>query len=95
MRKSKQRIGEERYNSQGCLMKIVVYNNSRDIVVQFQDKYKAKVHTNYEYFISGKVRNPYIADVYGIGITGNKYKTKVNGNLIKEYIAWKSMLKRC
>lgn len=89
------RLGKEQYNNQGCLMRIVVYNHCRDIIVEFQDSYKGRVHTNYNYFLSGKVRNPYFPDVLGVGITGNKYKVKVGGKLIKEYIAWKSMLKRC
>ncbi len=43
----KKRIGLEKYNNQNCLMKIIEYNNAIDIVVEFQDKYKAKVHARY------------------------------------------------
>ena len=95
MAKIKQRIGEEKYNNQGCLMKIVEYNHSRDMVVEFQDVFKGKVHVNYENFSSGRVRNPYLPNVYGVGITGNKYKAKINDELVKEYLTWKTMLKRC
>ena len=91
----KQRIGEEKLNNQGCLMRIIEYNHCRDMVVEFQDNFKGKVHVNYENFSSGKVRNPYLPSVYGVGITGNKYKIKINDKPIKEYLAWKTMLKRC
>ena len=41
-------------------MKIVEYNKALDIIVEFQDKYKAKVHTNYAAFLKGNVKNPYM-----------------------------------
>lgn len=61
MPKSKKniRFGEEKYNKQGCLMKIVEYNRANDIIVEFQDEYKAKVHTNYKAFQKRGVHNPY------------------------------------
>lgn len=40
------RLGQENYNNQNCLMKIVEYKNYDNIVVEFQDdyKYKTKKH---------------------------------------------------
>lgn len=55
---SEKRIGEERYNKNGCLMKIVEYNRTTDIIVEFQDEHKERVHTNYYHFIRGEVENP-------------------------------------
>lgn len=90
------RFGEERYNNKGCLMKIVEYNNSDDIIVEFQDAYKAKVHAAYREFNNGSVKNPYYPSVYDVGITGSKYPTRIDGgHQIKEYNAWKTMLVRC
>jgi hypothetical protein len=89
------RIGEERLNNQGCLMKIIEYNGANDIVVEFQDEYKGKVHTKYTHFLSGGVKNPYFHSVYGMCITGNKYPIRENGKQTKEYISWNNMLKRC
>lgn len=89
------RLGEEQYNNQRCLMKIVVYNNNDDIVVEFQDEYKGKVHTSYQRFLSGDVRNPYYPNVYGLGITGNKYPLNANGKPTKEYYTWSNMMRRC
>lgn len=91
----KKRIGEENLNNQGCLTKIIKYNNALDIVVEFQDKYKATVETRYAHFINGSVRNPYFADVFGIGILGNKYPSWRNGKVTKEYATWKRILQRC
>ena len=54
-----QRIGLERNNNRGELMKIILYNNSSDIVVEFQDKWKRTVHTQWQNFLRGTVRNPH------------------------------------
>ena len=43
---SKNRLGEININNQGYLMKIVKYDNANDIVVEFQDDYKGRVHTH-------------------------------------------------
>lgn len=89
-RKRKDRLGEENLNYQNCLMKIIEYNNANDIVVEFQDKYKIRVHTTYSHFLSGCVKNPYYPSVYGVGMVGVKYPLQK-----KEYEAWHDMLKRC
>lgn len=85
-----ERLGEERLNNQECLMKIVEYKGARDIIVEFQDEYKGRVHTEYKHFLKSGVKNPYHPSVYGVGITGNKYPARG-----KEYKAWHSMLERC
>lgn len=89
------RTGETRYNNQGCLMRIIEYNNANDIVVEFQDDYKAAVHTLYKNFKLGNVKNPYYVSVCGVGMIGEKYPAKINGKHTKEYKAWQSMLSRC
>ena len=94
MKKDK-KLGETKYNNKSCLMKIIGYNNSSDIIVEFQDEYKTRIHTTYNSFIDGKVRNPYHPSIYNVGITGNKYTAFKNGKHTKEYIVWKDMLKRC
>lgn len=88
------RIGEEKISNQGCLMKIVEYNGANDIIVEFQDKYKAKVHTQYHMFKDSSVRNPYFPEVYGIGYIGNS--TPMNNRKVKKsYYVWHSMMLRC
>lgn len=90
-----QRLGEVRFNKQGCLVKIIEYNNAEDIVVEFQDEYKAKLHTKYGNFKKGVAKNPYYKSILGVAMIGSKYPTSINGNNTKEYRAWFNMIKRC
>ena len=81
-------------------MKLVNYNNARDIVVEFQDKFKTHVHTEWKHFNNGCVKNPYYPSVCKVGISGNKYPIcyiDENGKKknTKEYQTWCSMLHRC
>lgn len=93
--KRNNRLNEIKINNQGCPMKIIEYNNCRNIVVEFQDKYKANVHTDYRFFSKGEVKNPYCPSIYNVGIIGNKYPRSINGEHTKEYESWVSMLARC
>lgn len=88
-------INEERLNKNGCPMRIVEYIDNRNIVVEFQDKYKARVSTSYGNFKRGIVRNPYYPTVCGVGISGNKYQIVENKRPTREYNAWLRMLNRC
>ena len=89
------RLYEERINNQGCPMKIIEYITNGDITVEFQDEYKAKVHTNYSNFQRGLVKNPYFPTVFDVGVIGVKYPVSINCIHTKEYLAWQSMLQRC
>ena len=91
-----ERLGEENYNIFGTLMKIVKYNNNKDIIVEFQDEYKARVHTEWKHFKIGNVKNPYDKDVFNIGYIGiGKYATRINKKETRCYSTWHSMLQRC
>ena len=74
--------------------KIVKYNDSKDVEIQF-------LKTGYETTVqlgsirNGEVKDPYSPSVYSIGITGTKYQPKINGVLTKEYDLWQNMLRRC
>lgn len=77
-------------------MRIVECNKSSDIIVEFQDEHKAKVHTNYSNFQRGLVKNPYYPMVYGVGIVGDKYKTvDENSKSTREYMTWYHIIQRC
>lgn len=89
------RIGEEKVNNQGNLMRIIEYIDRDNVIVQFQDEHKAEVHTNYQLFLKGNVKNPYYPSVYGVGIIGNKYPVSINRIKTKEYAAWSHMIGRC
>lgn len=94
-RLKEERIGEERINIQGCLMKVIEYNNYQNIVVEFQDKYKSKVVSQYHHFVDGKILNPYYPTVYNIGIVGDKYPSSIKGGKhTKEYETWRNILYR-
>ena len=90
-----ERIGEEKLNNQGCLMRIIEYIDNRNIVIEFQDKYKARVNIQYRNFKSGSVKNPYYSEIYDMGMVGVKYPVTINNKTTKEYATWNNMLKRC
>ena len=92
-----ERINVEKYNYQNCIMKCVQYNHANDIIIEFQDNYKGKVHTNWNNFKIGSVKNPYFPEVYDIGICGNKYPIRDwdNGMVTQEYFLWRGMIRRC
>lgn len=90
------RIGEELLNYQNDLMRIVEYHDANDIVVEFQDEYNGRVHTNYYNFKHKSVKNTYHPEVCGVGIIGSKYMARLPyGEPTKEYSTWRSMLRRC
>ena len=89
------RTGERFITNEGYEIKIIEYNNVHNIKIQFQDKYKTIVPTQYNKCKDGSIKNPYHPSVEGIGYIGlGKYKSKINGKQTKEYAEWNSMLKR-
>ena len=74
--------------------KILKYNNTADVEIQF-------LKTGYETTArlgdirNGRVKDPCLPSVYGVGITGTKYPPSINGVKTKEYILWTHMLQRC
>lgn len=63
------RVGEERKDKNGCITKIVKYNNANDIIIQFQDEYKAKLHTTYRNWIMNNYFNPYDKRILTKGVS--------------------------
>ena len=74
--------------------KILKYNDTANVVIQF-------LKTGYETTVElGNIKKGYVKDhyspsVYGIGVFGTKYPSRVNGVKTKEYKLWHSMLVRC
>ncbi len=104
MSKKADRIGETNISNEGCVMKIVEYNNTKDIIVEFQDVYKYRLHTQYKAFKNGQCKNPYFPSVVGCGClgvdkNGNVPKTKElkdgKSCFTQEYQKWQCMLRRC
>ena len=98
------RTGEVGISNEGCVMQIVEYNNANDIIVEFQDEYKYRLHTRYVNFQKGQCKNPFFPSVFGYGYLG----TDKEGNIPKaheskdgksvatwKYIKWREMLRRC
>ena len=98
------RTGETNTNKEGCIMKIVEYNNALDIIIEFQDEHKYRLHTSYKHFKNGQCKNPFFASVYGHGYLGldkngnvpNTAEFKDGKYVITwEYRKWQGMLQRC
>ena len=98
------RTGEINVSNEGCVMQIVEYDNANDIIVEFQDEHKYRLHTQYGNFKNGVCKNPFFPSVFGHGYLG----VDKEGNVPKiskfkdgkwcatwEYHKWQSMLKRC
>jgi len=90
---TKYRLGEEKINNQGSLMKIIEYNTCDDIVVEFQDGYRTK--TTYGHFKNGEPMNPYYPTKFGVGYLGNSSAMTDTGEYKKSYKYWSNMLRRC
>lgn len=88
------RIGEEKLNNQGCLMKIIDYKDCHNVTIQFQDEEKFSIITTYQCFEKGNIKNPYFPELYGVGYIGIKYPTRNKKKKSKEYAAWSTMLER-
>ena len=93
--KREDRLGEEKCNNQGCIMRIIEYVDTDNITVEFQDEYSARVHTSYRHFKNGSVKNPHHPSIHGVGVIGNKYQCSINKKIIKEYELWQNVLCRC
>ena len=74
--------------------KILKYNNAKDVEIRF-------LKTGFETTVglgnirNGRVKDPYSASVFGVGIVGTKYPSRVNGRKTKEYVLWCNMFERC
>ena len=74
--------------------KVLKYNGSKDVEIQF-------TNTGFETTVqlgdikSGNVKDPYSPSVCGVGVTGTKYQSTINGVNTKEYKLWIDMLRRC
>lgn len=98
------RTGEINVSKEGCVIKIVEYNNANDIIVEFQEEHKYRTHTSYKHFKEGVCKNPFFASVFNHGYLGVDRNNKIpktaefkdgKNILTWEYTKWKHMLIRC
>ena len=80
-------------NKQGLNYKIVHYNTYYNIIVMFDSGY-IKSATMKE-VKRNAIKDKLSPSVYGVGIVGIRYNTKVDGKHAIEYGTWKNMLRRC
>ena len=74
--------------------KVLKYNDGKNVEIQFL-KTGFEIVARLEHIKNGLIKDPYLPSVYGVGILGTKYPSRVNGVQTKEYELWKGMLKRC
>ena len=74
--------------------KILKYNDTANVEIQFINT-GFETPSQLEHIKNGNVKDPYLPSVYGIGVLGAKYPSKINGVQTKEYKLWTSMLVRC
>lgn len=60
-----ERMGMEKFNKNGDLMKIIEYHNYKNIVVEFQDEWKRTVSARWDQFKRGCIKNPHDYDRSG------------------------------
>ena len=90
------RVGEENYNNQGCLMKIIEYRKSNDITVEFQDEHKYKTNSRYDRFKSGNIKNIYAPFLKcSCNVCLGNTTSKIDKKNKKSYDVWNSMIQRC
>ena len=103
MSKKIDRTGETNISKEGCVMKIAEYNNALDIIIEFQDEHKYRMHTQYHAFKNGNCKNPFFPSIYGhgyLGIDKNGNVPKISelkdgkSILTQEYTKWQNMLQR-
>lgn len=87
------RVGEVSHTKHGTPAIIIEYKNNKEVLVEFQDKYKYRYYTSYTNFKNGKLTNPYECRNGGIGFIGvGQYNSKDHK---LAYYKWKAMLSRC
>lgn len=85
-----ERIGLESYNTQGYLMRIIDYKNSKDMTIEFICDYPCILeHIPFKHFYDGNIKNPSAPSVFEKGICDI-----YNANM-DIYKTWNHMLERC
>ena len=92
-------------NYKDCVGKVCKSKSSGDFkILKYNDAYNVDVQflkTGYETAVElgsirkGEVKDRFLPSVYGVGVLGAKYPSRVNGVKTKEYVLWYNMLQRC
>lgn len=84
------RVGTVNYNTYNSEMEVTHYRGANDIIVKFKDNGNS-VHTTWNNFKKGTVRNPYDKSLCGIAYVGQGNYTSSDDFLYKK---WASMINR-
>ena len=87
-------VGKVCKSSNSGDFKVLKYNNSKDVVIEFLKTGYRKVAEMKE-VRNGKVKDPYSPSVFDVGILGTRYQISEGGVKTKEYVLWCHMLTRC
>ena len=87
------RVGRISTMKNGETVKIIKYNNAKDIDVKFDNGYILKGAT-YEQFKAKTLYSIYFPMIEGVGYIGEGKMHDENGKVKKSYISWTNMLKR-
>lgn len=88
------KIGKKYKTKENYIIIVVEYNNYDDVWVEFQDEYRARVHTGIGNCKRGEVKNPYHPNKFGGYIGVGDYKASINGKQTKCYKDWFSLMQR-
>ncbi|AHJ87181.1 hypothetical protein BCP8-2_143 [Bacillus phage BCP8-2] len=90
-----ERVGTVGVNNYGSPMKVVWYENSKKVIVQFEQG--NVVQTSWQLFVKGSVKNPYDKTLLGVGYMGlGRHSSKTeDGEDNPIYYTWLRMMKRC
>jgi hypothetical protein len=91
MNKPQNRTNEISSNRYGTKMKIIDYQDSHNVLIEFQDEHRFQKWCFYNVFLKGEVLNPYDKSYYGVGCLGEINASEHN----KAYSVWRFILKRC
>ena len=75
-------------------LKVIGVVNNKLIEVEFLDT-GYKTNTDIGNLRRGVIKDKLIPSIFNYGIVGEKYKSRINGVLLKEYRYWHSMIERC
>ena len=94
----RERLGETRLNNAGLEMKIIKYNNAKDIDIQFVESGYISYNNRYGNFIRGTVKDHRHPNHFGLGYTdGEDTGRVINGKWEDdyEYAIWSGLFVRC
>ena len=85
------RTGSVFKTNEGYEVTIIKYYNSKNVLIEFNDKIKFSKIVNYTHLINGNISNPYHKSLLNVGFLGcGDFATNH-----KFYSIWRSMLMRC